>query len=226
MLKEDPRSRVWRAGGVVVKRYQHPRWKQRLTRALRIHPAQLERAWAAKLATAGVPTVPVVGHGVDAQGRSWLATPFSGPSLGDALAAGRLADPATRHRVTRELGVLTGKILYQRVRNRDHKAGNVVLGEGLDDVRLIDTPGFRGARGIPLVLMALPMLSRLLGTLQDAAARAADPGAARVSRADRMRFFRAMLTCWPRLPDGAQHLPRHPDLAAAAGESAPRPEPR
>ena len=220
VLKHDARSRVWRVetpeGPRVVKRYEHPRWKQALTRALGIHPVQREADWSAKLATAGVPTVPVLDAGVDDAGRSWLVTPWSGPSLHDALAAGRLDDPALRHRVTREAGVLTGKILYQRVRNRDHKASNLVLGERLDNLRLLDTPGFKGARGIPLVMMSLPMLLTLLGTLNAAASQAPDPAAAWITRTDRMRFFRAMLTCWPRLPDGAQRLPRHPDLIAAA----------
>lgn len=212
MLKADRRSRVWRAGPQVVKRYEHPRWKQALTRRLGIHPAQKEKEWSAKLATAGIPTVPIVDSGVDEAGRSWLATPFWGPSLHDALAAGRLNEPALRHRVTREVGVITGRILYQRIRNRDHKASNLVLGENFDDVRLLDTPGFRGARGIPLVMMALPMLKTLLETLNAAASQAPDPAAARLTRTDRMRFFKALLTCYPRLPDGAQHLPRHPDL--------------
>ncbi len=220
VLKEDGRSRVWRAGDLVVKRYRHPRWKQALTRGLGIHPAQLEAGWSQKLAIAGVPTVPVVASGVDAAGRSWVATPFAGPSLHDALAAGRLNDPPTRHRVTRDAGVLTGRILYQRIRNRDHKASNLVLGENLDDVRILDTPGFKGARGIPLVMMSLPMLLTLLRTLNAAASQAPDPAAARITRTDRMRFYRAMLTCFPRLPDGAQRLPRHPDLRAAAGGRA------
>ena len=221
VLKEDRRSRVWRAGDLVVKRYQHPRWKQALTRALGIHPGQRELEWSTKLATAGIPTVPIVASGLDDAGRSWLATPFAGPSLHDALAAGRLNEPALRHRITREVGVLTGRILYQRIRNRDHKASNVVLGECLDNVRILDTPGFKGARGIPLVMMSMPMLLTLLGTLNAAASRAPDPDATRISRTDRMRFFRAMLTCWPRLPDGAQHLPRHPDLAAASTRGRP-----
>ncbi|BAM02796.1 hypothetical protein [Phycisphaera mikurensis] len=220
VLKRDGRSTVWRSGDEVFKRYEHPRWKQALTRRLGVHPAQKEVQWAEKLATAGVPTVPVIASGVDEQGRSWVATPHAGPSLHDAVAAGRLDDPATRHRVTRQAGVLTGKILYQRIRNRDHKASNLVLGAGLDEVRILDTPGFRGARGIPLVMMSLPMLLTLLRTLNAAASQAPDPAAAGITRSDRMRFYRAMLTCWPRLPDGAQRLPRHPDLVATRSPAA------
>lgn len=218
-FKDDARSTVWRcdddAGrGWVVKRFNAGRLAQAWRRALRCHPADRERRWDRQLAGNGVPVVPVAGGGTDAAGRSWLVTAEAGPSLHQTLIDGALGDARLRQRLAREAGAVTGAVLASRAFNRDHRAPNLVGGDGgAGAMRLIDYGGCRSARGAPLLAAALPMLTQLDASVVRAAGLAA--GGERVSRTDRLRFFRAMIAAWPVRPDGLQHLPRHPEFSGS-----------
>jgi tRNA A-37 threonylcarbamoyl transferase component Bud32 len=224
VFKDDAASTVWRVVGDdgrswVVKRFNRPAWRQRLAVAVKQHPAQREAFWHARLAEAGVPVLPHVTSGVDAQGRHYLVTPALGLSWFNWL---RTCDPhrdtARRHALTRQAGALTGRLLKLRVSNGDHKASNLLLDEtrhqpdGAPTLTLIDAGACDGYKGTPLLAAALPMLTNLHRNLSQAAAAHATPSAVRLTRADRMRFFRAMLAQWPKMPDGLQHLPRHPSF--------------
>lgn len=209
LYKEDRRSRVWLVEDAsqrrwVIKRFEHHTLKQRITAKLGQHPAQREATWHAKLIAAELPVVPIVGHGADDGGRQWLITPWVGNDLVEWIKDGRLSDPAVRHDVTRQLGSLAGRLMQMRVFNRDFKARNIVIGS-TGKVWLIDAGGCRGGKGTPLLAIALRMLKLMHRTVADAAK---DMGTPKPSRADRLRFYRAMLTAWPTLPDGLQHLPR------------------
>lgn len=212
VYKQDRRSRVWLveddAGKKwVIKRFEHRRFKQKLTARLGVHPAQQESNWHEKLAAAGLPVVPIAAAGVDEQGRQWLVTPWVGDDLVMWIQAGRLTvNPTLRHDIIRQLGKLAGRLLQMRLFYRDFKARNLVIDDA-GKVWLIDAGGCRGGKGTPLLALALRMLKLLHRTARDAAIDS-EQKTAQPSRADRMRFYCAMLTAWPRLPDGLQHLPR------------------
>lgn len=204
LLPEGPDGR-W-----VVKTFLHPMWRQRLTRMVGAHPAAREAHWHANLQGAGVPVVPVAAHGTDAAGRGFVITPWAGESLHHVLARGDTLTPAQRHRLTRAAGALAGRLLSQKLYFRDHKASNLVVDADPNSavpVRLIDAGACRSAKGRPLLLSALPMLTLLHRT---AIAATRDRPEHRPTRADRLRFLRAVYAAWPTPPDGLQHLPRHP----------------
>ncbi|MEM6856070.1 MAG: lipopolysaccharide kinase InaA family protein [Planctomycetota bacterium] len=212
VYKQDRRSRVWRveddAGRPwVIKRFEHSPLRQKITAAFGQHPAHREMNWHAKLIAAELPVVPIAATGHDELGRHWLVTPWRGDDLTAWIEHGRLADDTNqRHAVARQLGELAGRIMQMRVFNRDFKARNFVLDDA-GKVWLIDAGGCRGGKGTPLLAIALRMLTLLNRTAQGAA-QASGRNDAKITRADRQRFFRAMLTAWPTLPDGLQHLPR------------------
>ena len=228
-FKHDARSTVWavagegpRDEGLVVKRFNAPRWQQAWRRALRMHPADRERRAHRALVKAGGPVVPHAGHGVDAAGRSWVATPRRGPSADRALAGagdaelvfgGRGRQPlAARRRLVRAAGTLTGALWLRKTKNRDHKVSNLVLPPGGDGatLELIDGLGVGSTKGAPLFAAALPMLLRLRDSAAEAAARHADPRLRTVSRTDRLRFFRAAVDAMGgEVADGVHRLPRH-----------------
>lgn len=224
VFKDDGRSKVWQAQGPdgrpwVFKRFTHAAWKQRFTARLKQHPAQRERLWHERLIDAGQPAVPIVAQGVAKNSEHWLATPMLGPSLYNWL---RHCDPAndaaTRHDFTRQLGTLTGQLLKMRVAHGDHKASNVLLDEtrttdaGTPTLTLIDAGACHGFKGTPLLAASLPTLQNLLHNLRDAATYHDTPQRVTPTRADMLRFFKAMAAAWPAIPDGLHHLPRHPDL--------------
>lgn len=212
VYKEDRRSRVWRvedeAGRAwVIKRFDHSPLRQRLMAKIGQHPAQREVNWHAKLITAELPVVPIAAAGHDGLGRRWLVTPWRGDDLAMWIRQGRLGNDASRrHEVTRQLGSMAGRIMQMRVFNRDFKARNFVVDED-GKVWLIDAGGCRGGKGTPLLTIALRMLTLLNRTARGAAQESEQLDAG-PTRTDRQRFFRAMLTAWPALPDGLQHLPR------------------
>ncbi|MEE9405407.1 MAG: hypothetical protein V3V20_10980 [Algisphaera sp.] len=213
-LKHDARSHVRRVTDAqgnpwVVKTFLHARWKQRFTQKIGQHPAQLEARWHANLQKANVPVVPIAAQGFDHSGAGWIITPWMGESLHNTLAQGHADTPAQRHRLTRAVGTLTGRLLSQKLFNRDHKASNIVIDPHSGELRLIDAGGCRSAKGRPLLLSALPMLSNLNNALSTAATRHPRPHQARPSRADRLRFLRSVYAAWPTPPDGLQHLLRH-----------------
>lgn len=215
-FKQDRKSRVWRVQDEqgrswVVKRFERPAWRQRLAVLLRIHPAWKERRWHTALSEQGLPVVRIMEHGIDEQGRHWLASPYVGVSLYNWL---RLTPPgrsAMRHDLTRQAGRLTGELLARRLYNRDHKGSNLVI-DSAGKLWLIDAGGCRSSRGLPWIAAALPMLLKMQQNLQAAADAHENPSAVRLTRADRLRFFRAMIACWPTMPDGSQHLLRHKDF--------------
>ncbi len=212
VYKEDRRSRVWRvedeAGRPwVIKRFDHSPLRQRLMAKLGQHPAQREIDWHEKLIAAALPVVPITASGHDELGRHWLITPWRGDDLAMWVRQGKLAaDTKLRHDITRQLGELAGRIMQMRVFHRDFKARNVVV-DAAGKVWLIDAGGCRGGKGTPLLAIALRILTLMNKTVRGAAVESsgAEGGP---TRTDRQRFFRAMLTAWPSLPDGLQHLPR------------------
>ncbi|MEM9881695.1 MAG: lipopolysaccharide kinase InaA family protein [Planctomycetota bacterium] len=236
VYKHDRRSRVWRVadksagavaaatggsvttsgggGGWVVKRFEHNLKRQRLARAVGQHPAQREVKWNQRLRTAELPVVAIAASGVDGTGRSWLATRHVGVSLYNWLRQSDPDDPATRrHRraLTRQLGAIVGRLLVNKVVHGDLKASNLLV-DADGRLRMIDVGACRGGKGTPLLGQALPMLKTLLANLRDAASYHPKPDAGAVSRAERMRFFRALRATWPTPPDGLQYLLRHPEL--------------
>ncbi|MEM7626834.1 MAG: lipopolysaccharide kinase InaA family protein [Planctomycetota bacterium] len=212
VCKEDRRSRVWRVEDAegrpwVIKRFDHSPLRQRLMAKLGHHPAQREIDWHEKLIAAELPVVPIAATGHDELGRRWLITPWRGDDLAMWVRQGKLtADPKLRHEVTRQLGEIAGRIMQMRVFNRDFKARNIVV-DAAGKVWLIDAGGCRGGKDTPLLAIALRMLTLMNKTVRGAAQESAGV-AGGPTRTDRQRFFRAMLTAWPSLPDGLQHLPR------------------
>lgn len=199
---EDEAGRPW-----VIKRFDHNPLRQRLMAKLGQHPAQREIDWHEKLITAELPVVPIAASGHDELGRRWLITPWRGDDLAMWVRQGKLAANAKlRHSLTRQLGEITGRIMQMRVLHRDFKARNVVV-DTAGKIWLIDAGGCRGGKGTPLLAIALRMLTLMNKTVRGAAAESSGVEAG-PTRADRQRFFRAMLKAWPSLPDGLQHLPR------------------
>lgn len=76
VYKADPRSRVWRVDDpvlgrpVVIKRFAHAPWRQRLAWGLSIHPAQYEMRHADGLARQGLAVVGVI-DGCYVTARQW-----------------------------------------------------------------------------------------------------------------------------------------------------------
>ncbi|MEO1236570.1 MAG: lipopolysaccharide kinase InaA family protein [Planctomycetota bacterium] len=217
VFKDDRRTRVWRVTdgrgrAWVVKRFERSPLRQRVTRWAGRHPAQRETRSNAKLRSAGVAAVPIVADGVDAEGRSWLVTPFVGPSLYHWLMR---CDPAgsgaDRRALTRRVGRLTGELLIRKAAHADYKASNIVLGDRLDP-HLIDTGDVSTSKGLPLLASMLPMLRTLDENLRDAATYHPSPAEVTVTPRDRLRFVGAMLGAWRERglgrPDGVQHLLR------------------
>ena len=217
--KDDRRSHVWltdadQASATgdrwVVKVYRGPAWRQTLQWRLNQHPAQWERRWVDRLADMDLPVVHVAAGGFDV-GQAWLVTPYRGETLHKWIRRGQLGrDAPTRHAVTRQLGQIVGRLTHAKVLHRDAKASNFVI-DDKGRVRLIDVGGCRGAKGVPLLGIALRMLATLHESVQIAAGKADDP-AALPTRSDRMRCFAALRDVWDRFPDGLQHLPRNPEF--------------
>ena len=128
--------------------------------------------------------------------------------------------PAQRHRLTRAAGALTGRLLCQKLCDSDHRATRIVVDPDTVALRLIDASTCRSAKGRPLLLSALPMLTALHDSLQAAAREHPHPARARPTRADRLRFLRAVYAAWPTPPDGLQHLLRHDALRSPRGPVA------
>jgi serine/threonine protein kinase len=223
VFKDDARSRVWLVqsagggsggGGYVVKRFEHAALKQKLVRRVGLHPAQREVSWNRRLRDAGLPVVPIAAHGVDAQGRSWLVTPEAGTSLYHWVMHAPCAEMwaaegylAQRRDLTSQLAVMVGHLLRLRLEHRDFKASNLIL-DPRGRLHMIDVGAVRGAKGTPLLALALRMLTTLHANVQDAASHHATPSLVRVTRAERLRFLRLLEATFPKPVDGFQHLPR------------------
>ncbi len=211
LFKQDRKTRVWLTHDTqgqpwVLKRFNASPLYQRLRWMLKQHPAQRENLWSDRLIAADVPTVPVLIVDRDAQGHWHTASPYMGVSLYNWL---RLCNPARntrqRHDLTRQAAAIAGRLLRLRVRHTDFKASNLVLDtDGV--LRLIDTGDCTGSKGTPLLASALAMLSTLAHNLDVAASHHKHPKQVRLTRTDRLRFYKSLITCWPDFPDGLQYL--------------------
>ena len=213
--KDDRRSWVWLTeatdgGRWVVKVYRHAAWQQKLQWRFDQHPAQWERRWVDRLAEMGLPVVPIQAAGFD-DGHAWVVTPYRGETLHKWIRRRQLSDDyAARHAVTRQLGQILGQLTHAKVLHRDAKASNFVIDPDRR-LSLIDVGGCRGAKGTPILGIALRMLATLNDSVLIAAEKAGD-AAARPTRSDRLRCFAALRWAWDRFPDGLQHLPRNPEF--------------
>lgn len=116
-------------------------------------------------------------------------------SLLDAYAD---AETIERHRLARDLGAWLGAVFAMRVACRGWQPDRFVV-DAEGRLLLRDAAGFDGFKGTPLLAVSLPVLLDFDRVFQP-------------SRTQRMRFFKAMIAAWPKLPDGLHHLPRHRDF--------------
>jgi len=215
-LMRDRRSRAWLVEGEdgrrwVVKRFERGGFCRRVAEWFGGDPVKRDVFWRERLAAAALPVVSIAGQGVDGQGRHWLVMPWVGSTLAQWAADGRLAgEVRVRHDVTRQLGGLAGALLQMRVLDQGFVATSFVI-DDQGQLWLADASGCRGSKGTPLLAVALRMLASLNTTVKAASGEGLR-GEVVPTRADRLRFYRAMLTAWPTLPDGVQHLPRSREL--------------
>jgi len=205
VFKDDRRSRVWAvttpAGErYVVKRFRYHPFRQRLAGLLGIHPAQRERRKHRQLAKRGIAVATIEHHGSEPAGtfgsRYWLATRRHGLSLYNWVrTGGHLADPAARRRFARQLGTTAGRLFAEAAVYRDLKASNFVIDEA-GDLLLIDAGDARYVEQVDPreIERVLATLERNLG---EAVAKHPNPGAAVITRRDRLRFLAAARTAWP-----------------------------
>ncbi len=160
--KHDARSTVWRAGDFVVKRFNHPRWRQAAAWAVGLHPAQREARRARQLAAAGVPCVPVIDLG-HKDGRAYTVTPRRGVSVQcriaerpHAASAGRL-EPSLLDGLARLLRQLESAGWFFR----DLQAANIVRDDA-GGLHLIDVGSARRGLTDPQRDRMLAMLIRSL----------------------------------------------------------------
>ena len=212
-LKSDDRSRVWRVVDAegrpwVVKRFEPCKWRYWLAARVGLHPAQREVRVQAHLRALAVPVVSVSSLRFDTGGRALLVSPDRGVSVYNWLK--RLppdACPAKRHAVARQLGQITGQLIEHGFAHDDHKASNIVMdSDGV--LRLIDVGGVRRTRSRRRIRRMLESLGKNLST---AATRHADPASVRLTRADRLRFYRAMISQVSTPIPWLKSLASHPD---------------
>ena len=213
VFKQDRRCRVWLAQDDtgkrwVVKRFATPSLRQSLQGAVGRHPVQREVLWQGRLQAAGFAVAPISDQGVDDKGRRYIVTPYLGPTLSEVLPQTPPLGAKRRHGLTRQVGALVGRLLALRLYYRNLKTASLVVA---DDGRvvLIGVGDCRGSKGTPLLAVALGMLEFLH---RDVQGLGPDGMCVTLSRADRLRFYRAMLAAWPSPPDGLQHLLRHPEF--------------
>ena len=166
-FRADDRTRVWAAdtarGRMVYKRFEAPTWRQVVLLLCGQHPAQLERTMNRRLRDAGIPTVPIVYHGLERSGlriRAWQATPFMGLSLhrrfrgrtesGDALE--RSVDAAAR---------LTANLIRAGFSFKDLKPSNIIIDDG-GEAWLIDVGSVRRSTREAQVKRMLGVMERTL----------------------------------------------------------------
>lgn len=195
VFKEDRRSRVWLVhsaslGRVAIKRWEYSPWRQRAARLVGLHPGQREWRSNRRLAVLGIAVVPVLAGGV-VRGwlgdRYWLATPLWGRSVQRWLTRGRGPTWAARRRGILGLARMADRLLHRGLVFRDLKTSNVIADAG-GQVWLIDVGSVRRSVSRGPRLRMLAMLDKT----------AAGDGA---TRADRVRFLRALVGAWPELGD-------------------------
>ena len=132
VYKHDARSRVWRIdrpeGPVVVKRFEHHPWRQRLALMLGRHPAQLEHRANRRLCDRGIRVAPIVDYGIEKAGlgaRAWLATRWVGASLQRRLVD--RPDTGEAHRLIDAAAELTRDLLAAGLTFKDLKPSNMVI---------------------------------------------------------------------------------------------------
>jgi len=193
--KCDARTRVWRVVDrdgrhYVIKRFEQRGWRHRLAALAGMHPAQKESRAHDRLRTRLIPVVPLAAVGFDDGGRAFLVAPESGISVYNWLKRSGPADlGARRHAVTQQLGSITGQLIEHGFAHDDHKASNIVM-DGEGRLRLIDVGGVRRTRSRRRIER---MLEALWKNLLTAAARRVDAAPVGPTRADRLRFHRAMM---------------------------------
>ena len=197
VFKHDAkRSNVWLESDgsreYVVKRFESAPAKQLFLRLLQIHPGQCEKRAHRKLQTLGIPVVPI-----DAMlwqsGKCCLITQHIGSSLDQAIMSGKFDAPVHRHRLARQLGELTAQLLSCGLFFRDMKLSNI-LSSAKGQLLLIDAGSVRKDRR-----NLVDGMGRMLRLLEKTAIEAMrqSPSQLTLSRTDRLRFARTMITMLP-----------------------------
>lgn len=143
VFKADHRSRVWLTGDGqwVVKRFEHSRLKQTLTRIVGNHPAMREQRAATSLGRLGVQVVPVQLTAFVA-GCGHVVTPYVGPSLQQRVTAGMLDDPHAAEYVHEQLLGRLRELVSNGYYFRDLQLANMVM-QDHGPVLLIDVGSAR-----------------------------------------------------------------------------------
>ena len=215
VFKDDRPTRVWRVDDRdgrpwVIKRFNHPAWRQRGLAAVGQHPVQRETAWHRRLIEAGLAVSPAFDLGFDDRGRRYQATPYLGVTLYDLIRRTPALPATQRHDLARQAGRLTGQLVAMGVFYRDLKSSNLVV-DAAGTLRLIDAGDCRPTRLVSRRGTARKMVDRLHRHL-----RRAGPGYsfAAVHRTDRVRFIQAMAETWDATPPPPWWADLEPDAGA------------
>lgn len=145
---------------------------------------ELHTLWRDRLRQAGLGVIETIEPVADATcfSRSWF----------DA------ASFAQQHRTTCDAGDYLGRLLAMRVHHPAFRPD--LLRSNVDgSLELRDASGLRGYKGTPLLAAAMPMLLALQSEFKP-------------SRSQKLRFYKALVSAWPAVPDGLHRLPRHRDF--------------
>ncbi len=145
---------------------------------------ELHALWRDRLRQAGLAVTET--NDRDAQGRPLSRDGFDG------------LPPQQQHDLTRNVGDYVGRVLAMRVHHPTFTSEAFRLDER-GRLALADASGLRGYKGTPLLAAAMPMLFALQREF-------------RPSRSQKFRFYKAMVSAWPVVPDGLHRLPRHRDF--------------
>ncbi|MEM1446083.1 MAG: hypothetical protein AAGF84_08515 [Planctomycetota bacterium] len=105
---------------------------------------------------------------------------------------------AQQHRATRDVGEYLGRVLAMRVHHPAFTP-DLLRDDGQGHLELRNASGLRGYKGTPLLAAAMPMLLALQAEFKP-------------SRSQKLRFYQALVSAWPVVPDGLHRLPRHKDF--------------
>ena len=206
--KNDARSRVWLARDEqgarwVIKMFKHASWRQRLGLWFGLHPGKREKQVHERLARAGVNVLPIECDGEQRVGvlgcHYWSMTRYVGMSAYHWVLYGMAADqPRERHILTRNLAKLAASLLCRGLVHADHKASNILLESGnVQKLRLIDAGSVR--RRIRSS-EAKNMFELLHANLHHAVVHSINPRKSKVTRTDRLRYWRTLCKAWPDAP--------------------------
>ncbi|MEM8495927.1 MAG: hypothetical protein AAF663_11135 [Planctomycetota bacterium] len=147
-------------------------------------PGELHALWRDRLREAGL-----------AVAEELEATPDANCLSRSALEA---MSESQQHRTTRDVGEYLGRVLAMRVHHPVFTP-DLLRDNGQGQLELRDVSGLRGYKGTPLLAAAMPMLLALQAEFKP-------------SRAEKLRFYQALVSAWPAVPDGLHRLPRHKDF--------------